>query len=155
MIIPKNIFTKGVGVTRQAYFVWACIEGSRCRECNLVSVSSILPPNLQDHSKRGGLKHLNPGHNFCVIARMKPTNLIDLNGCGYRLLFRRYQCLLGYLSEHHSFGEVAKARGFCWRLLPRAFEQHWALNWHKHPGLKDPDIQAHALIRPQIPASTK
>ncbi len=82
MMIPKKIFfTKGVGVhkDRLTSFELALREAG-VEKCNLVSVSSILPPNCKIIPKEEGLKHLNPGQiTFCVIARNEtnePNRLI-------------------------------------------------------------------------------
>ena len=59
MMIPKKLFfTKGVGVhkDRLTSFELALREAG-VEKCNLVSVSSILPPNCKIIPKEEGLKH--------------------------------------------------------------------------------------------------
>ena len=73
-MVPKKLFlTKGVGVHKDklASFELA-LRNAGIEKCNLVYVSSILPPNCKIVSKEEGLKLLNPGQiTFCVMARLE------------------------------------------------------------------------------------
>ena len=114
MFTPKKMFfSKGVGVHKDklASFELA-LRNAGIEKCNLVSVSSIMPPNCQVISREKGEIMLYPGQIvFCVLARSEtnePNRLVSAaigvarpsNGHNY-----------GYLSEHHAFGEVAKKTG--------------------------------------------
>lgn len=114
MIIPKKVFlTKGVGIhkDRLASFELA-LRDAGIEKCNLVSVSSILPPNCKIISKEEGLKLLNPGQiTFCVFARNDTNEPNRLISASIGVALPKDTGIYGYLSEHHSFGEVAKKAG--------------------------------------------
>ena len=112
-MIPKKIFfTKGVGVhkDRLTSFELALREAG-VEKCNLVSVSSILPPNCTIIPKEEGLKHLNPGQiTFCVIARNETNEPNRLMAAAIGVAIPKVPVFMD-ISEHHSFGEVAKKAG--------------------------------------------
>ena len=62
MIPQKIFFTKGVGVHKDkiASFELA-LRNAGIEKCNLVYVSSILPPNVKIISKEEGIKLLSSG----------------------------------------------------------------------------------------------
>ena len=101
-------FTKGVGVAkRQLMSFEMALRNAGIEKFNLVSVSSILPPNCQRITKEKGLELLKPGEIvFCVLARNatdEPNRLIAASiGCAVPAEENQY----GYLSEHHPFGET-------------------------------------------------
>jgi len=70
--LPTEVFlTKGVGRHKEklASFELA-LRDAGIEKCNLVYVSSILPPNCKIISKEEGLKKLKPGQiTYCVMAR--------------------------------------------------------------------------------------
>ncbi len=113
-MVPKKIFfTKGLGVhkDRLASFELA-LRDAGIEKCNLVMVSSIFPPQAKIISKDEGLKLLQPGQvTFCVMARSdtnEPNRLISASvGIAIPKDINNY----GYLSEHHTYGEVAKKSG--------------------------------------------
>ncbi len=114
MFIPKQVFlTKGVGIhkDRLASFELSLREAG-IEMCNLVPVTSILPPNCKIISKEEGLKHLNPGQIiFCVFARNETNEPNRLISAAVGVAIPKDTSVYGYLSEHHSFGEVAKKTG--------------------------------------------
>src|SRR3989344_8697873 len=71
--VPQKIFfTKGVGVHREqlASFELA-LRDAGIAAFNLVTVSSIFPPNCKRINREEGIKLLNPGSVvFCVMARL-------------------------------------------------------------------------------------
>jgi len=111
MIPKKCFFIKGVGVhkDRLGSFELA-LRKAGVEKCNLVTVSSILPPHCKIISANEGLKYLRPGAiTFVVLARNEtnePNRLIS-SAIGLAVPDQGY----GYLSEHHSFGETAKKAG--------------------------------------------
>lgn len=114
MILPKKIFlTKGVGINKDKLASFeAALRDAGIAEYNLVSVSSILPPNCKIIPREKGIKYLKHGQIlFCVLARNetnKPNRLIS-SAIGVAMPKNNHHH--GYLSEHHSFGEVAKKSG--------------------------------------------
>jgi arginine decarboxylase len=110
----KVFFTKGVGVHKDklASFELA-LRNAGIEKCNLVYVSSILPPNCKIIPKEEGLKMLQPGQiTFCVMARNEteePNRLIaSAIGCA---IPKESSVQYGYLSEHHAFGEKGDNAG--------------------------------------------
>ena len=113
-IIPSKIFfTKGVGVHKDklASFELA-LRHAGIEKSNLVSVSSILPPQCKTVSKKEGLDSLKPGQiTFCVMARneTKETGRLIASAIGLAVPKDRHH--YGYLSEHHAYGESQKVSG--------------------------------------------
>lgn len=107
-MVPKKVFfTKGAGVHKEklASFELALREAG-IEKFNLVSVSSIFPPNCQIVNREEGLKELNPGEIVhCVLARCETNEANRLTlasvGCAIPADNNTY----GYLSEHHGYGE--------------------------------------------------
>lgn len=114
MSVPTKIFlTKGVGIHKDhlASFELA-LRDAGIEKCNLVSVSSILPPNCKMVSKEDGLKLLSPGQiTFCVMARNETNEPNRLVSAAIGVAVPSDSNQYGYLSEQHSFGEVAKKSG--------------------------------------------
>ncbi len=106
--------TKGVGVHKnklQAFEL--ALRNAGIEKCNLVYVSSILPPDCKIISKEEGLRCLKAGQiTFCVMARSEtnePNRLVSA-AIGVAIPKDRANHY-GYLSEHHAFGETAKKSG--------------------------------------------
>lgn len=113
MFPRKLFFTKGVGRSKEylASFEVA-LRDAGIEKFNLVSVSSIYPPNCKIVSREDGLKYLKPGQIVhCVIARLatnEPNRLVTASiGCAIPSEPNQY----GYLSEHHPYGETADKAG--------------------------------------------
>jgi len=86
--IPKQLFfTKGVGTHReQLHSFELALRDAGIEKCNLVQVSSIMPPGCRIISRMEGLKKLKPGAiTFCVMSRCcsnEPRRLISASiGC--------------------------------------------------------------------------
>jgi len=113
-LVPKYLFfTKGCGNHREELRSFElALRDAGIEKCNLVHISSILPPGCKIISKKEGIKKLVAGMlTFCVIAR-----------CGsnekHRLLAASIGCAVptnrkthGYLSEHKAYGESEKIAG--------------------------------------------
>lgn len=114
LIIPKKVLlTKGVGIHKDklASFELA-LRDAGIEKCNLVSVSSILPPRCKIIPKDEGLKLLSPGQvTFCVFARNETNEPNRLISAAVGIAIPKDISIYGYLSEHHSFGEVGKKAG--------------------------------------------
>jgi len=113
-MIPTKLFlTKGVGIhkDRLASFETA-LRNAGIEQCNLVAVSSILPPNCKIISKEEGLKFLKPGQiTFTVIARNETNEPNRLVSAAIGIAVPKESDKYGYLSEHHAFGEKAEVSG--------------------------------------------
>ncbi|MBU4274605.1 arginine decarboxylase, pyruvoyl-dependent [Patescibacteria group bacterium] len=108
MIPTKFFFTKGVGVSKERLSSFElALRSAGIEKFNLVSVSSILPPGCKRVPREKGLELLKAGEVvFTVLARTEtnePNRLIGASiGCAVPAGDNQY----GYLSEHHSFGEI-------------------------------------------------
>lgn len=113
-LVPKRMFlTRGAGIhkDRLASFELA-LRNAGIERYNLVYVSSILPPNCKTISKNVGLKLLSPGQiALCVMARNETNEPNRLVSAAIGVAMPKDRSHYGYLSEHHSFGEVAKKSG--------------------------------------------
>jgi arginine decarboxylase len=114
LLVPKRMFlTKGVGTHRAELRSFEiALRDAGIEVCNLVSVSSILPPECRIMSRNEGIKELVPGMlTPVVMARCsanEPHRLIASSiGCAKPADPSAY----GYLSEHHAFGETEKIAG--------------------------------------------
>lgn len=105
--------TKGVGIHKDklASFELA-LRNAGIEKCNLVYVSSILPPECKIITKEEGLKFLKPGEiTFCVMARSETNEPNRLVASSIGIAVPKNSSNYGYLSEHHSHGENAKKAG--------------------------------------------
>ena len=106
-------FTKGVGTHKAELRSFEmALRDAGIEKCNLVHVSSILPPECKVVSRNEGLKELVPGMiTYAVVARCsssEPHRLIAASvGCAVPADTHAY----GYLSEHHAFGQNEKVAG--------------------------------------------
>ena len=113
-LVPKKMFfTKGVGTHKAELRSFElALRDAGIEKCNLVHVSSILPPECRMISKNEGLKELYPGMiAYTVMSRCfssEPHRLIAASvGCAVPADPHAY----GYLSEHHAFGQNEKVAG--------------------------------------------
>ncbi|HLA48691.1 MAG: arginine decarboxylase, pyruvoyl-dependent [Nitrospinae bacterium RIFCSPLOWO2_12_39_16] len=114
VLVPKKMFfTKGVGTHKEELRSFElALRDAGIEKCNLVYVSSILPPGCKIISRKEGLKQLIPGMiTYCVLARCgsnEPHRLVAASvGCAIPTDKNAY----GYLSEHHSYGKTEKSAG--------------------------------------------
>jgi arginine decarboxylase len=113
-MIPKYFFlTKGVGKHKERLQSFElALRNAGIQYCNLVNVSSIVPPGCKLVPREQGLKMVQPGEiTFVVMARNatdEPHRLVA-SSIGLAIPSGRNQ--YGYLSEHHSFGQTDEAAG--------------------------------------------
>jgi len=108
MLVPKQMFlTKGVGKHRNRLQSFElALRQAGIEKCNLVCVSSILPPNCKTISKTRGLSQLKAGQiTFVVLAKESTNEPSRLVGAGVGVARPANGELYGYISEHHGFGE--------------------------------------------------
>jgi arginine decarboxylase len=114
MNVPRYMFfAKGVGVAAEKLAAFEnALRNARIAHLNLVTVSSIFPPNCKILDINEGLSYLEAGTiTHCVLA------VQEINEPGRRIVASvglaipaesgRY----GYLSEHHGFGQTEKQAG--------------------------------------------
>lgn len=110
-MIPKRVFlTKGAGVHKDKLGSFElALRNAGIEKCNLVNVSSILPPNCKIISRDEGLKLLEPGQiTFCVMAKNETNEPNRLISSAVGVAMPNDTKDYGYLSEHSSSGEAAK-----------------------------------------------
>ena len=112
--IPKIMFfTKGRG-THKDYLTSfeLALRDASISDLNLVSVSSIKPPQCRIVNKEEGRKYLKPGQIvFTVMARSATNEPNRLIAASIGLARPADDAQYGYLSEHHSTGETASKAG--------------------------------------------
>ena len=115
LYVPKMMFlTKGKGLHKDyltSFELALCY--AEIADLNLVSVSSIKPPQCKIVSRQEDRKYLMPGQIvFTILARSstnEPNRLIAASIGLARPADDDTQ--YGYLSEHHSSGETAQKAG--------------------------------------------
>jgi len=113
-LVPRYMFlTHGVGHDREKLrsFEYA-LEDAGVARFNLVSVSSIIPPQCKIISREKGLKFLRDGQIvygiFAKCSSNERRRLISASiGCALPSDKRSY----GYISEHDAYGQTAKEAG--------------------------------------------
>jgi arginine decarboxylase len=113
-LIPKRIFlTKGVGIHRDKLSSFeVALRQAGIEKCNLVHVSSIMPPKCKILTREEGLRLLNPGQiTYCVMARNATSEPNRLVSASIGIAVPKEREHYGYISEHHSYGETARVSG--------------------------------------------
>ncbi len=113
-MVPNKLFlTKGVGIHKNKLSSFElALRSAQIEKCNLVYVSSILPPKCKIIPQKEGVKLLHPGEiTYCVMARNETNEPNRLVSSAIGIAMPRDQENYGYLSEHHSFGETSKVSG--------------------------------------------
>jgi len=99
-------FTRGVGKHRnnlQSFEI--ALRKAGVAHCNLVKVSSILPPGCKIIARHIGLKKLEAGQiTYCVLAEARTKEPNRLVSAGVGLAVPAKAGHFGYISEHHGFG---------------------------------------------------
>jgi len=114
LMIPKYMFlTKGVGSHKEQLTSFElALRDAGIEQCNLVTVSSIVPPGCKLISKEQGLKRLQPGEiTFAVMSQNTVKEPQRLIAASIGVAIPSNKNSYGYLSEHHSFGQSAEAAG--------------------------------------------
>ncbi len=127
-LIPRQVFfTSGVG-THPEYLesFEVALRKAGIEKFNLVTVSSILPPNCEIVSREESLKELIPGEIFCVMSRIssnEPRRMLSTSvGCAFPQITDKH----GYISEFHAFGETEQYVGEHAVKLARSMYTTWA-----------------------------
>ncbi len=106
-MIPQYFFlTKGVGRHKELLqsFELALREAG-IQHCNIVNVSSIIPPTCKLLSREKGLSMLSPGQiTFTVLSRESTNEPHRLIAASIGLALPSNKDSYGYLSEHHACG---------------------------------------------------
>ena len=113
-MVPKRIFfTKGVGKHRQELQSFElALRNAGIEKCNIVSVSSIIPPKCKIITREKGIEEVSPGEiTYVVISRNKTNEPNRLIGAAIGIAIPKEENSYGYISEHHSYGETARKAG--------------------------------------------
>lgn len=113
-MIPRYFFlTKGVGKHKQHLQSFElALRNAGIHYCNIVNVSSIVPPECKLVSRVKGLKMVEPGEiTFVVLARNSTNEPHRLIAASIGVAIPSEKTSYGYLSEHHSFGQTDEVAG--------------------------------------------
>lgn len=112
--VPRMVFfTHGVGRHKDKLtsFEYA-LRDAGIAPFNLVTVSSILPPQTKVVSREEGLKYLKPGQIvFVVMSRNQDNEPNRLMAASVGAAIPGESTNYGYLSEHHAFGQTDQKAG--------------------------------------------
>ncbi len=114
MYVPTRIFlTKGVGKHKEKLSSFEmALRNAGIAPFNLVSVSSIYPPECKLISRNEGLKFVKPGQILHAVISQNATDEPNrLVSASIGVAIPKDTNMYGYLSEHHSFGQTDKATG--------------------------------------------
>jgi arginine decarboxylase len=106
--VPTRMFlTKGVGVHKHELRSFElALRDAGVEKCNLVHVSSILPPRCRLISRKQGEALLQPGQiTFAVTARLSTNEPHRLVAASIGVAAPAEEDAYGYLSEWHAFGQ--------------------------------------------------
>jgi len=109
-MVPKKVFfTKGVGFAKHELQSFElALRDAGIEKCNLVNVSSIVPPNCEIISKKRGFEFLKPGEiTYCVLSRNTTNEPNRLIGAAIGVAIPKKKNY-GYISEFHGFGMSQK-----------------------------------------------
>jgi len=113
-MIPRYFFlTKGVGKHKEHLQSFElALRSAGIHHCNIVNVSSIIPPGCKIIPREKGLKMLKPGQiTFVVLARNSTNEPHRLIVASIGMAIPSEKNSYGYLSEHHSFGQTDEVAG--------------------------------------------
>jgi arginine decarboxylase len=113
-LVPARVFlTKGVGHHKEELRSFElALRHAGIEKCNLVTVSSILPPRCKLISRKKGLRELHPGEiTFCVMSRLASNEPRRLLAASVGLAMPADKAHYGYISEHHAYGQTARIAG--------------------------------------------
>jgi len=111
---PKKIFfSRGVGRHKHELQSFElALRNAGIEKCNLVNVSSIIPPDCKIITRKKGMRLIKPGQIiYCVMSRNKTNEPNRLLGAAIGVALPKNRDSYGYISEHHCFGETSKKLG--------------------------------------------
>lgn len=113
-MVPKKIFfTKGVGMHKhELHSFELALRSAGIEKCNIVNVSSIVPPGCKIISKERGISLLKPGQiTYCVMSRNSTNETNRLIGASIGIATPKEENSYGYISEYHGSGNICKQMG--------------------------------------------
>jgi arginine decarboxylase len=105
--------TRGMGRHRERLTSFElALRDAGIASFNLVSVSSIVPPECKLVSKARGLSCLDHGEIvYCVLAKNQTSESHRLGAASIGVAIPTDPKRYGYLSEHHAFGQNERQAG--------------------------------------------
>jgi arginine decarboxylase len=113
-LMPVKMFlTKGVGYHKYKLKSFEeALRSAGIANQNLVSVSSILPPECKIISQNEGEKYMKPGMiRFCVLARAETNEPGRMIASSIGVAVPKDRKKWGYLSEVHEYGMTKQEAG--------------------------------------------
>jgi len=113
-MVPKKVFfTKGVGRHKDELQSFElALRDADIEQCNLVNVSSIIPPKCKIVPRNKGVQQLRTGEiTYVVMSRNKTNEPNRMVGAAVGVAIPKDTDNYGYISEHHCFGEASKKIG--------------------------------------------
>jgi arginine decarboxylase len=113
-MVPKQFFlTKGVGRhPEQLASFEVALRDAGIQHCNLVNVSSIVPPQCEQLPRDKGVEHLRPGQiTYVVLAQLATNEPHRLLAASIGVAIPSDRNHYGYISEHHAFGQTDEIAG--------------------------------------------
>ncbi len=112
-VATKMFLTKGAGVHKEKLVSFElALRKAHLAPYNIVRVSSIIPPHCEIVPVGKGTKELTPGQIVhTVIADTSTNERHRLIGSSIGVAVPRDRSNIGYLSEHHSYGDDDKTTG--------------------------------------------
>ncbi len=113
LVAQQVFFTKGVGTHQNKLQSFElALRKAGIEQCNLVRVSSILPPGCKIISPKAGCEQLVPGQITFVVLAESATNEPGRMICaGLGLAQPADEKNYGYISEHHGYGMKSSVVG--------------------------------------------
>ncbi len=113
LVAKKIFFTKGVGTHKHELRSFEmALRDAGIEKCNLVHVSSILPPRCRIISRNQGEPLIKPGQiTFAVTARLSTNEPNRLIAASIGLAQPADGAAYGYLSEWYSHGQNEQTAG--------------------------------------------
>lgn len=111
---PKKMFlTTGTGRHKNALHSFELsLRGANIQKCNLVNVSSIIPPQCEIIPKEKAIKLIQPGEiTYCVLSKNKTKKKNEKIGAGIGIAVPKEKNKYGYISEYHCNGIKCKDIG--------------------------------------------
>ena len=113
-MIPSSFFlTRGVGHHRDKLQSFElALRDAGIQRCNIVPVSSIIPPHCERIPREKGLAALQPGAiTFMVLSKNATNEPRRLIAASIGVALPADNSAYGYLSEHHAFGQTDEVAG--------------------------------------------
>ena len=113
-MIPKKLFlTNGVGRHKEELQSFElALRDAGIAPCNIVTVSSIMPPGCEIVPRSKGVEFLKPGQiTYCVLSRNSTNEPYRVISSSIGLAIPADKNAYGYLSEHKANGQTDQAAG--------------------------------------------